>query len=225
MDTSGESLVSIVGHLLVLAMFVNVGIRMLPSTRPVPWPALVFVVVIGVPSLLQPVIPAIPDALARDPHAILADGQWWRILTALVAQDGGEVAAIFNLLVVAVALTFGTWIWGPWIATALYVVPSIVLNLLAVAWDRPGGGSSFANDGLMFSVFALALLIGTRDAARPSSRSTMLVRVCAGISVVVAIVLVVSWDAHGVAMLLGLVLGGGTALAARRISAERTAAG
>ncbi|NNC13581.1 hypothetical protein HII28_17070 [Planctomonas sp. JC2975] len=225
MDTSGESLVSIVGHLVVIAMFVNVGIRMLPLARPMPWPAVVFVVVIGVPSLLQPVFPAITDALARDPHATIADGQWWRILTALVAQDGGEVAAVFNLLVVAVALTFGTWIWGPWIAIALYLAPSIVLNLLAVAWSRPGGGSSFANDGLMFSVFALALLIGARDAARPSPRSTVLVRVYAGVSVVVAIVLVASWDAHGVAMLLGLVLGGGTALAAGRISAAWTAAG
>lgn len=205
-DTSGESVISIVSHLIALALLVNVGMRMVPARLTFPWPALVFGVVIGVPSLLQSVFPQITDALARDPHAELA-GQWWRVVTALLAQDGGLVAAIFNLVVVLLALVAGTWIWGPWRATVLYLVPSIVLNLLAVAWRQPGGGSSFANDGLIFSVFALALLIGTRDARRPSRGQTLVVRVCAAIGVLVAIVLAVAGDAHGVAMLLGLVLG------------------
>ena len=136
MDTSGESVVSIVGHLVVLAMFVNVGLCMLPAERPFPWPALVFVVLIGVPSILQTWMTPVTGALARDPHATLAQGQWWRILTALGAQDGGLLAAVFNLVVIALALTFGTWIWGPWLAVALYLVPSIVLNLLAVHFDE-----------------------------------------------------------------------------------------
>ncbi|QDZ15902.1 rhomboid family intramembrane serine protease [Humibacter ginsenosidimutans] len=207
MDTSGESLVSIIGQLVVLALFVNAGVRMLPSIRRFPWPALVLAVIIGVPSLLQFALPGLTDALARDPDATLRHGQWWRILTALLVQDGGPVAAVFNLVVVALALTLGTWIWGPWLAVALYLVPSIVLNLLAVAWGQSGGGSSFANDGLMFSVFALGLLIGTRDAARASQASTISVRVCGAIGVLVAIVLVATGDAHGVAMLFGLVLG------------------
>ena len=226
MDTSGESVVSIVGHLVVLAMFVNVGLRMLPAERPFPWPALVFVVLIGVPSILQTWMTPVTGALARDPHATLAQGQWWRILTALGAQDGGLLAAVFNLVVIALALTFGTWIWGPWLAVALYLVPSIVLNLLAVLlWQAPGGGSSFANDGLMFSVFTLGLLVGTADASHgtagtsaPSraAASTASVRICAAIAVAVAVVLVAFDDAHGVAMLLGLVLGAGAWLAFRR---------
>ena len=206
-DTSGESLLSIVGDLVVLALFVNTGIRMLPVARPFPWLALVVTVVIGVPSLLQPVFPAITRALARDPHATLVHGQWWRILTALLAQDGGETAAGFNLVVVALVLVFGGWIWGQWLALALFVVPSIVLNLLAVAWGQSGGGSSFASDGLIFSVFALALLIGTRDAVRSWRIGSIVVRVCASAAGVIAIVLVIAGDAHGVAMLLGLGLG------------------
>lgn len=222
MDTSGESVASIVGHLVVLALFVNVGIRMLPSARPFPWPALVLVVLIGVPSLLQTWVPQITDALARDPHATLARGEWWRIATALAAQDGGLVAAAFNLVVVALALTLGSWIWGAWLATALYLVPSIGLNLLAViVWHAPGGGSSFANDGLIFSVFALALLIGTKDARHPSPRPAVVVRACAGAATVVAIVLVVAGDAHGVPMLLGLALGFGAGFLWRRIGVLR----
>lgn len=220
-DTSGESVISIVGHLIVLALLVNVGMRMIPARRPFPWPALVFTVVIGVPSLLQSAFPQITHALARDPQAELG-GQWWRILTALLAQDGGLVAAIFNLIVVLLALVAGTWIWGPWRAVVLYLVPSIVLNLLALAWRQPGGGSSFANDGLIFSVFALALLIGTRDALHPSRGHTLVVRVCAGIGVLVAVVLVVADDAHGVAMLLGLALG--FAFGVPRLSRQATAA-
>jgi hypothetical protein len=59
----------------------------------------------------------------------------------------------------------------------------------------------------MFSVFALALLVGSRDAAHPSPRSTTAARIFGGLAVVVAIVLVAADDAHGVAMLLGLLLG------------------
>jgi hypothetical protein len=206
-DTSGESIASIVGHLLVIVLFINAALRMLPSARPFPWPAVVFVVLIGVPSLLQAWVPQITDALARDPQATLR-GQWWRILTALGAQDGGFVAAAFNLVVVAVALTLAGWIWGRWLAIALYLLPSIVVNVLAVfVWHAAGGGSSFANDGLMFSVFALALLVGSRDAAHPSPRSTVVVRIFGGVAVAAAIVLVATDDAHGVAMLLGLLLG------------------
>lgn len=212
MDTSGESLLSIICDLVVLALFVNTGIRMLPATRPFPWLALVVTVVVGVPSLLQPVFPQLTDALARDPHATLALGQWWRILTALLAQDGGEVAAVFNLIVVALVLVFGSWIWGgrvwgQWLTLALFLVPSIVLNLLAVAWVQTGGGSSFASDGLIFSVFAVALLIGTRDAAAPSRVGTIVVRVSAALASAIGIVLVIAGDAHGVSMLLGLALG------------------
>ncbi|HWD61146.1 MAG TPA: hypothetical protein VG369_01520 [Humibacter sp.] len=226
MDTSGESLLSIVSDLVVLALFVNTGIRMLPATRPFPWLALVVTVIVGVPSLLQPVFPQLTDALARDSHATLAQGQWWRILTALLAQDGGEVAAIFNLVVVALVLVFGSWIWGQrlggqWLALALFLAPSIALNLLAVAWGQTGGGSSFASDGLIFSVFALALLIGTRDAAWPSRVGTIVVRVCGAVASVIGIVLVIAGDAHGVAMLLGLVLGLIAWAVARRSSPTR----
>jgi hypothetical protein len=207
-DTSGESIASIVGHLVVLVLFVNVGVRMLPAVRPFPWPAVVLSVLIGVPSLVQNWVPQLTDALTRDPNATLRQGQWWRILTALGAQDGGLVAAAFNLVVVALALTLGGWIWGRLLATALYLLPSIILNVVAVfVWHAAGGGSSFANDGLMFSVFALALLVGTRDARHPSPRSIVVVRVCACLATVVALVLVATGDAHGVAMLLGLVLG------------------
>jgi hypothetical protein len=160
-------------------------------------------VVVGATSLLQFPFPPVGAALRRDPELTLYHGQWWRVLTAVAAQDGGRVAAIFNLVVILVVVALAEWIWGSWWALLLFAVPSIVLNLLALVWNASGGGSSFASDGLLMSVCGLALVV---------SRSA-LVRILAAACVAVAIVLVALNDAHGVAMLLGAALGAGIALA------------
>ena len=200
MDTSGEGAANVVLYLMVLAIFVNVAIRLVrlsPLPRRFPWVALGAVVLIGVPSLLQFAVPGLGQALARNPELTLEHGQWWRVLTAVAAQDGGPAAAAFNLVVVALAVAVGEWTWGRWRTALLFLLPSIALNLLAIAWDRPGGGSSFAGDGLMFSVLALGALVGAR-----------LLRVLCAAAVVIAAASIL-WlnDAHGVAMLLGAVLG------------------
>jgi hypothetical protein len=196
MDTSGESTLSIVLALVELAAGLQVAVRLPPANRRFPIVALVATVVIGIPSLLQFAIPAIGDALSREP-ALELSGQWWRVGTALLAQDGGLVGAVFNLAVVAVVVFFGERAWGRWRAVVLFLAPSLLLNLLAVAWNAPGGGSSFASDGLLLSMCALGVLILRRP----------LVFVCAGVAFVSGIVLIVANDAHGVAMVLGFGLG------------------
>jgi membrane associated rhomboid family serine protease len=196
MDTSGESTLSIVLDLVVLIVGLQVAVRLPPVNRRFPIVALVSTIVIGVPSLLQYAFPAIGAALSRKPSLELS-GQWWRVLTALLAQDGGLVAAVFNLIVVAVVVTFGERAWGRWRAVVLFLAPSIVLNLLAVAWNASGGGSSFASDGLLLSMCAL----GALKVRRP------LVFVCSGIALAAGVVLIVANDAHGVAMVFGAALG------------------
>jgi membrane associated rhomboid family serine protease len=195
-DTSGESTLSIILDLVVLAAGISVAVRLPVINRRFPIVALVLVVAIGVPSLLQFAYPAIGAALSRQPSRELS-GEWWRVLTAVAAQDGGLVGAIFNLVVVAVVVTLGERAWGRWRAVVLFLGPSIVLNLLAVAWNAPGGGSSFASDGLLLSLCALGVLIVHRP----------LVFICSAIALAAGIVLVVANDAHGVAMLLGALLG------------------
>lgn len=199
MDTSGESLPSILLFIVVLVLFVTIAIRIIPARpRPFPVVAVVAVITIGVPSLLQFAVPEIGAALTRSPDLTIHHGQWWRILTAIAAQDGGLVAAIFNLLVIAAAVAVGEWVWGRWRAVVLYLLPSVVLNLVAVfVWHATGGGSSFADDGLMLSVCGLGLVASSR----------VVVRVCASAAILVGVVLVVLGDAHGVAMLLGAALG------------------
>lgn len=196
MDTSGASTLSIVLDLVVLAAGISVAVRLPVVNRRFPMVALVAVILVGVPSLLQFAYPAIGSALSREPSSELS-GEWWRILTAVAAQDGGLGGAIFNLVVVAVVVTLGERAWGRWRTVVLFLGPSIVLNLLAVAWDAPGGGSSFASDGLLLSLCVLGVLTVRRP----------LILICSAIALSAGIVLIVANDAHGVAMVFGAVLG------------------
>jgi hypothetical protein len=201
-NTSGDGLANVILYLVVLALFVQVGLRLLrASTLPRRFPiiAVATTIVIAVPSLLQYVWPSIAAGLGRNPDLTLHDGQWWRVVTALLAQDGGLAGAIFNLIVVAGVTLLGEWIWGRWLTVALFLLPSLVLNLLAIVyWDAPGGGSSFASDGLLMSMCGLAL-VTWRD---------VIANVCAGAAILIGVALVVFLnDAHGVAILIGAGLG------------------
>lgn len=205
MDTSGESALSIVLAIVVLVLFAGV------TTRPLwgralrrPWPAVVAVVVIGIPSLGQFLWPELAAALMRDPDATLLHGQWWRVVTALLVQDGGLAAAIFNLAVVALVMLMGNAVWGWWRATLLFVGCSVVLNVAALGW-QPGGGTSFASDGLLMAVSARLAFDGG-----PSQRWGAAIQLVAGV------ILVMADDAHGVALLLGFALGAALTAFARR---------
>jgi hypothetical protein len=209
-DTSGDSTTSVVVALVVLGAFLAAAPRMVRlSGRPIRLPvlAIVLVPVIGVPSIAQYLgLPAIGDALRREPARTLHHGEWWRVLTALLAQDGGLIAAIFGLVVVAVAVTFSSWIQGSWLTLAIFLFCSIVLNLLAIGWGAVGGGTSFASDGTMLSVLALGLV----------QARNRIVMVAAILAIAGGILLVVVADAHGVAILLGAAIGAVHGLARRR---------
>jgi hypothetical protein len=201
-NTSGDGLANVILYLVVLALFAQVGLRLLrASTLPRRFPvvAAIATVVIGIPSLLQYLWPTIATTLERNPGLTLQHGQWWRVLTALLAQDGGLAGAVFNLIVVAGVTLLGEWIWGRWMTVVLFLLPSIALNLLAIVyWNASGGGSSFATDALLMSMCGLAL-VTLRD---------VVARVCAGAAILIGIVLIVFLnDAHGVAILVGAGLG------------------
>ncbi|MET0990992.1 MAG: hypothetical protein ABWX66_01260 [Lacisediminihabitans sp.] len=210
MDTSGDSTLSIVLFFVLLALFAQVAVRLLRATdapRRFPGLAVALGLAVGIPSLLQFAVPAFGDALRRDPRLTVQDGQWWRILTAVAAQDGGLIGAIFTLVVLVAVVAVAQWIWGWRMALLLFLVPSIVLNLLAVfAWNTAGGGSSFATDGLLASLCGLAL-VTLRDTVG---------RLCAALVVVIGVVLVATNDAHGVAILLGAAFGALFALSRAR---------
>lgn len=202
MNTSGDGVANVILYLVVLVLFVQVGIRLLRASslpRRFPIVALAATVVVGVPSLLQFAWPSIATSLARNPELTISHGQWWRVVTALLAQDGGLAGAVFNLLVVAGVTLLGEWIWGRWRTIVLFLLPSIILNLLAVwAWHASGGGSSFASDGLLMSMCGLALVT-------PADRIAI---VCSTAAILIGVALIVFLDdAHGLAILVGAALG------------------
>ena len=70
--------------------------------RPPPIATAVAVLVIGTVSLVQLTgAPSMLGDLQRD-RAAIADGEIWRLLTALTTQDGGAAGAISNLVLLAV---------------------------------------------------------------------------------------------------------------------------
>ncbi|MEU8356038.1 rhomboid family intramembrane serine protease [Nonomuraea sp. NPDC048882] len=108
--------------------------------------AAVFVVT-AVPSLLQFVIPGLEPALMRDPAAI-AGGEWWRLGTALVVQDGGVLGTLFNLGLLAVLGYVAERALGPARWAVLYLSGAVVGEAAGFLLDQPGAGNSVALCGL-----------------------------------------------------------------------------
>jgi membrane associated rhomboid family serine protease len=96
------------------------------------------------------------DLLARfqrDP-ARIADGEWYRLVTSLVFQDGGVVGTASNLLFLLVLgalveLALGHWRWA-----ALYVAGAAAGQAAGCAFGTVGAGNSIAVCGLAGGILA-----------------------------------------------------------------------
>ena len=160
--------------------------------------------VVAIPSLAQLVAPAILPALSRDPQRIIAGGEPWRVITSVVVQDGGLAGTAFNLGMLAVVAPLGVRAWGAARAVLILVLVQLVFGMAATAVvAAPGAGNSAATFGLASSMAGLAA-VRHRDAG-------VLWRV-AGVGLVGIASLVIG-DAHGIAMLAGLLLGAAVAVA------------
>ena len=197
-DTSGTAWWSIAADLVLLALFGFVAVMVLRGRpRRAPALAVVAVLVIGIPSLLQFAVPAVGRVLERDPGRTWEHAEWWRPVTALLAQDGGLVAALFNLVVVAYVVLVAEQAWARGRTLLAFLGTSVVVNLIALAWGGHGGGSSFAVDGTM-----LALAVRTA-LTRPDAA----IRVIAVVMTAIGAGLAIAGDAHGLAMLVGAAIG------------------
>jgi membrane associated rhomboid family serine protease len=104
-------------------------------------------------------------ALRRD-AAALSDGQLWRLLTALLVQDGGVPGTVFNLLGlvlvgVAAERRLGARAW-----LAAYLAGGLTGEFVGWAgWQPIGGGNSVGVCGLA-GALAVAVLRDTRPPGR-----------------------------------------------------------
>jgi membrane associated rhomboid family serine protease len=163
--------------------------------RPLPVAPLAVFVVTAVVSLLQFPFPAILDALKRDPER-LAAGEWWRLLTPLVVQDGGWAGTVSNLVALALVGTAAAAQLGVRRWLLLYFGTGIATEVAAYAWLPQGfAGNSIAICGL---AAGLAWTAVTATKVAPA--------ILGGVSVASGVALLVLRDLHGVAYAIGLIL-------------------
>jgi len=151
---------------------------------------------VAIPSTLQFFFPAILALFERD-YARFAGGDWWRLVTSLVVQDGGVAGAIANLVGLALIGMIAEQFWSAGQVLVLFFAAGIAGQLAGFAWQPVGAGNSVANFGLAASV-ALACL--ARRPPRP-------VLIAALLALGADIVLLALRDIHGAAALAGAILG------------------
>lgn len=169
---------------------------------------LISVVIVGVPTAVQLfAASSLLSLLERDWPRTL-DGQWWRVLTSLVVQDGGWSGALLNLVSLAVVGFFAEQAWG----RGPYVVIALIAGIGAQFWGavvQPvGAGNSVAVFGLAASV----AVMGFR-------RRSVLARVASIATMLGGLLLLILGDLHGGAFALGTV--SAVILTIRRSAAER----
>ena len=174
-----------------------------------PVATLVSVVVVAVPSAVQLLVaPSLLQVLQRDWPRIL-DGQWWRLLTALVVQDGGPAGTLLNLVGLAVVGFFAERTWGRMPFVLIALVAGVGAQFWGAVVQPVGAGNSVA-------VFGLAASLAVANVRGPS----VPLRVVSAVTLTGGVVLLVLGDLHGGAFALGAVCA--VVLLVRRGRAGRT---
>nr|WP_279218443.1 rhomboid family intramembrane serine protease [Rhodococcus erythropolis] len=152
---------------------------------------------VAVPSILQALIPGLLEMFRRDP-ALIRDGQWWRILTSVLVQDGGVAGTVTNLVTLAVVAPPAFRLWGAARGWALFLFGQLLFGLLTTAvFPSTGAGNSGATLALAAAAAGIGVLV------RPRMPEIVLTAVI----VVGGATLVTVDDAHGFAVLSGALLG------------------
>ncbi|HEX5506651.1 MAG TPA: rhomboid family intramembrane serine protease [Thermomicrobiales bacterium] len=167
------------------------------ALRPRPWLTLAVLAITGLGNLAQFVHHGTLALLERDASALTA-GQWWRLVTPLLVQDGGVAGAIFNLLALAFVGTAAERVFAGWQWALLYLGGGLAGEVVAYTL-LPGqgtAGNSVANFGLAAGVLVAALASRARPAA-----------VAGLVGILAGLVLLVAGNLHGAAFAVGGLLG------------------
>lgn len=156
-------------------------------------------------AIAQAAVPGLLAALERAPAGL--HGEWWRLVTALVVQDGGVFGAASNLfflaLVGAVAEQVLSRTW--WVVQ--YVGTGLAAELVGYAWQPVGAGNSIAICGLTGGV---AVALWRRTGSAPPWTPPLLVIWCA------ALIATISSAVSVVAIVVGAIATGLTSAAVGR---------
>jgi hypothetical protein len=203
MSSSGGGTVNAVLYVIVLACAVRAGAVLLGGDiarvlRRPPVAAVALWLIVAIPSLLQFAFPGLLPALERDPDQIRQHGQWWRLFTSAVVQDGGIAGTVFNLVILAIVGVVALRAWGSVRGLIIFAVGVVGFNLATTfAWPSVGAGNSAATFTLAASVTGLAV-VKVRE---------RVVAVVGALTAGCGIFLLALRDAHGSAVIGGLVIG------------------
>jgi membrane associated rhomboid family serine protease len=156
--------------------------------------------VTAIPSLLQFAYPALETNLRRDP-ALIRAGEWWRLVTSLVVQDGGVLGTVSNLGFLLVLGVLAERVIGGRRLLALYLAGAVFGQAAGMLFDTVGAGNSIALCGLAGGLMIAArrqaeatlpasvgvffsLAVAVSAFAEPWSSYAFIVAVVAGILVV-----------------------------------------
>ncbi len=151
---------------------------------------------IGVSAAVQFLVPGTLTALQRDASAV-AQGEWWRVATALFVQDGGFPGAASNLVGVLLIGVVAERVWSARTVLTIFFVGGLSAEIVALRWQPTGAGNSIAN----FSVAASLLVWCLAHRPRPA------VMALAVAAVVMWCGLLMRRDIHGAAAAVGCAIG------------------
>jgi rhomboid protease GluP len=139
---------------------------------------------------------AILDAIRRYPDR-LQSGEWWRLFTPLVGQDGGLSGLIFNLVILLAVGAVVENLFGWKLLLITYLSAGILSEVAAytIMPDQGFAGNSVANFGLIGLVCAFGVL------------SSSGARLTGALGLIGGVVLLVLWDLHGIGFAVGALIG------------------
>ncbi|MEE2061124.1 rhomboid family intramembrane serine protease [Rhodococcus artemisiae] len=201
MSTSGDDPRSWVLYAVVVALTALMAAPGRSVAKGWWWPppvaAIALWVLVAVPSVIRLISPSLLDVFRRYPVRT-RDGEWWRVLTSALTQDGGVAGTVGNLVMFAIVAIAAVRVWGWQRAVALFAVGQVLWGLFtSFVAPSVGAGVSGATFVMAASLAGLWPVVGARRTLLVASAGTF----------VAGALLVVLDDAHGVAVLIGMLLG------------------
>ena len=112
-------------------------------------------------AVAQALVPGLLGMLERAPAGL--HGEWWRLVSALIVQDGGAVGALSNLIFLALIGTAAEQVLSRTRWLVQYLGTGVIAELVGYAWQPVGAGNSIAICGVT-AALALALWRGPAQA-------------------------------------------------------------
>jgi membrane associated rhomboid family serine protease len=124
---------------------------------PIPRATMVVFVITAALGVAQLAFPSLLATFSRDPSKV-ASGEWWRLATSLVFQDGGMAGALFNLAGLLVIGFLAERALGPARWLVLYMAGAAAGQAAGMLYGTAGAGNSIAVCGLAGGLLGACLL-------------------------------------------------------------------